>query len=312
MLTGHLVTAVSVFAAIFGMILAIGHMIARKQSGDTTKTLSRLKQLSFAERDNSFKPSSIARLAALVMPMLESWTSILSRRQGSNTKVSLLSAGYFQPNAPQLFTGARIAAAFAFALIAGAISYWLTTRSLKIIGLWTLCGCGLGFIVPGLWLGSQIRKRRASLAAALPDALDMLVLCLEGGVRFNAAMLRMTDEIQIVHPDLAMELNIVQREMQLGLSAGEALKKFAGRCGLSDVRDLAIVVLQSERYGASIAKALRNYSESARIARQQDAEEQAQKASVKILFPTLLCIFPAIFIVILGPAAFQTAKMFTR
>jgi tight adherence protein C len=107
-------------------------------------------------------------------------------------------------------------------------------------------------------------------------------------------------------------MNIVQREIQLGLSAGAALKKLGERCGLVDVRDLASVLLQSERFGASVVKAVRTYSESWRQERQNQAEERAQMAAVKILFPTLLCIFPAIFVVLLGPAAFQIANLFAR
>ena len=128
----------------------------------------------------------------------------------------------------------------------------------------------------------------------------------------NAAIQRVTDELRIAHPALGLEMAIVQREIQLGLSVGIALRKFADRCGLSDVRELAIVLQQSERYRASLTKALRAYAENSRIERQQKAEERAQKAAVKILYPTLLCIFPAIFIVVLGPAAFQIAKLFVR
>jgi tight adherence protein C len=157
-----------------------------------------------------------------------------------------------------------------------------------------------------------VRARKRALRNAFPDALDTLVLCLEGGVGLNAAMQRVTDELQVVHPALGAEMVIIQGEMQLGLSAGEALRKFAERCGLEDVRDLASVIQQSERSGASVARALRIHADSARVERQQRAEETAQKAAVKILFPTLLCIFPAIFIVLLGPAAFQLARMFRR
>jgi tight adherence protein C len=128
----------------------------------------------------------------------------------------------------------------------------------------------------------------------------------------TAAFQRVADELQIVHPVLGAEMNIIQREINLGLSAGESLKKMGERCGMADVRELASVLLQSERFGASMAKALRTHAESWRQERQQRIEELAQKAAVKILFPTLLCIFPAIFIVLLGPAAFQMATLFAK
>jgi tight adherence protein C len=180
------------------------------------------------------------------------------------------------------------------------------------VWLCALAGGAIGMLTPSFWLSARVRKRQRLLHYALPDALDMLVLCLEGGVSLNAAIQRVTDELQIAHPLLAVEMNIVQREMQLGLTAGEALRKFGDRCGLLGVQDLALVLLQSERYGASVTKALRGYVECARVERRQEAEETAQKAAVKILFPTMLCIFPAIFVVVLGPAAFQMAKLFAR
>src|SRR5438067_1026350 len=134
------------------------------------------------------------------------------------------------------------------------------------------------------------------------DALDMLVLCIEGGLSMNAALQRITGELVHVHPALGEELTLVVQTVNLGLSVGEAVKQLGDRCGLEEVRDLASLLLQSERFGAGVAKTLRTHADSSRTDRQQRAEELAQKASVKILFPMLLFIFPAIFIVLLGPA----------
>jgi tight adherence protein C len=139
-----------------------------------------------------------------------------------------------------------------------------------------------------------------------------MVLSVEGGASLNAAVNWVTEEIQPVHPVLGAEMAIVQREIQLGLSTGEAFRGFADRCGITEARDLAAALLQSEKYGASIAKALRVYTDAAREERQLWAEEVAQKAAVKILFPMLLCIFPAMFIVLLGPAALQMTNLFSR
>ena len=183
-----------------------------------------------------------------------------------------------------------------------------TTQGLLL----TAGAAGLALVAPGVWLDSRKKKRQAVLRRGLPDALDMLVLCLEGGVSLTAAVQRVTAELQTAHPLLGAEMNIVQREMLLGLSAGAALQKFGRRADLEDVRNLASVLLQNERFGASVTKALRTHADILRQQRQQRAEELAQKAAVKILFPTLLCIFPAIFIVILGPAAFQLVAVFSR
>jgi tight adherence protein C len=119
-------------------------------------------------------------------------------------------------------------------------------------------------------------------------------------------------ELRTAHPVLALELNIVQREIQMGSSPGEALQKMGVRTDLEEIRSLASVVTQAERFGASLVKSLRVHAETLRLKRQQHAEELAQKASVKILFPTLLLIFPAIFVVILGPAAFQIMEQMTQ
>jgi tight adherence protein C len=150
------------------------------------------------------------------------------------------------------------------------------------------------------------------LRRGLPDALDMLVLCLEGGISLAAAQQRVTEELQAVHPELGGELAIIEREVLLGVSAGEAWQKLGERADLEEVRNLAAVLLQSEKYGSSVVKALRLFADTFRQQRQQRAEELAQKATVKILFPTLLCIFPAIFVVILGPAALHIMAVFSR
>jgi len=153
---------------------------------------------------------------------------------------------------------------------------------------------------------------RLTLRRGLPDALDMIVLCVEGGVSLTSALQRVTAELQTAHPTLGLEMNVAQREMMLGLSPGEAFQKLAHRTGLDEARSLSNVLLQAERYGAGLVKALRIHADTLRHQRQQKAEEMAQKAAVKILFPTLLCIFPAIFIVILGPAAFKIAEIFSK
>jgi tight adherence protein C len=166
-----------------------------------------------------------------------------------------------------------------------------------------------GMIGPSFWLDRRKKARQSSLRRALPDALDILVICLEGGLSIPGAIRRISGELRTAHPILALEFNIVQREIHLGHSTGEALRRFAARADLEELRSLASVIMQSERFGASLVKALRTHAESLRIKRLQYAEEMAQKAATKILFPTVLCILPGIFIVILGPAAIQIVNV---
>ena len=139
------------------------------------------------------------------------------------------------------------------------------------------------------------------------------MICLEGGLSLPGAIRRVASELQTAHPALANELNIVQREMQLGLTPGHALfKQFADRYDLEEIRSLGSVITQAEKFGASIVKALRVHAEVMRGKRLQQAEEMAQKAATKILFPTILCIFPGIFIVVLGPAVIHVLEMFDK
>jgi tight adherence protein C len=170
----------------------------------------------------------------------------------------------------------------------------------------------IGSIGPSFWLDRRKARRQVLFRRALPDALDVLVICLEGGLSLPGAMRRVAGELRTAHPALARELNIVQREVQLGRSSGEALRMFADRADMEELRGLSSVIVQTERFGASLVKALRVHAESLRIRRLQHAEELAQKASTKVLFPTVLFILPATFIVILGPAAIQLMAMFAK
>jgi tight adherence protein C len=139
-----------------------------------------------------------------------------------------------------------------------------------------------------------------------------MVFCLEGGLSLPGALKRMAGELRTAHPTLAVELNIVQREIQLGRSPGEALRKMGERADLEEVRSLASVILQAERFGASLVKSLRVHAETLRTKRMQQAEEKAQTAATKVLFPTVLFILPAMFVVILGPAIFHILEVFGK
>jgi tight adherence protein C len=191
-------------------------------------------------------------------------------------------------------------------LAAGTVG--ITTVQYGVIG--GACLGVLGMIGPSFWLDRKKNKRQARFRRALPDALDVLVICLEGGLSMPGALRRISGELRAAHPELAAELNIVQREVQLGRSTGDALQQMGIRTDLEEVRSLASVVTQSEKFGASLVKSLRVHADTLRLRRQQRAEQMAAKAATFVLFPTLLFIFPAIFVVILGPAAFQIMESF--
>jgi len=168
-----------------------------------------------------------------------------------------------------------------------------------------------GIVGPGLWLDHKKARRQMAIRRALPDALDVIVVCLEAGLSMSAALVKVGKELRGAYPMLASEITIVHREVQMGNSTGEALLRFANRFDLDELRSLSLVVRQAEKFGASLASALRVHAETLRIKRLQYAQERAQKAAVKLLFPTVLFIFPALFVVILGPAAFDIHRTVT-
>ncbi|HEY8668874.1 MAG TPA: type II secretion system F family protein [Tepidisphaeraceae bacterium] len=172
------------------------------------------------------------------------------------------------------------------------------------LGNWYLglaLGGLIGVFAPKMWLKSRIKSNRRALAYALPDALDLMVVCVEAGLTVDAAMQRVGTELMIAHPSLSKEFNIAHMETRVGLSRMEALKNLGVRTGSAPLQSLASMLIQADRFGTSIASALRIHSDSMRTQRQHAAEEMAAKASVKMSFPLVLFIFPATFIVLAGP-----------
>lgn len=166
-----------------------------------------------------------------------------------------------------------------------------------------------GYLIPSFWLDHRLRTRQTKMRRALPDALDLITVCMQGGLSLPGALARVSTELGMAHPMLATELAIVEREIQMGRATGESMRQFANRFHLEELRSLASVVGQAEKFGGSITGALKTYAAGLRTKRRQHAEEMAQKAAVKLLFPTLLCIFPGIFVVILGPTGIRVYQI---
>lgn len=215
-----------------------------------------------------------------------------------------LCAGYYSPTGPLVFTSVRFVCGLVLPGVVlllgnfGIIDFWQSVAYSSIAGLLGMCG-------PAFWLRSRIARRQMLLRTSLPDFLDLLVTCLEAGQSFEAALQRVTDELRTAHPVLAFELTIVQRELALGATPFRAIRNFAERSQLDVVRTLATFVDQAQKFGCSMVESLRTHAEMLRELREQRSEELAQKAAVKILFPTLLFIFPPILITLAGPAILE-------
>jgi len=170
----------------------------------------------------------------------------------------------------------------------------------------------LGFLLPDFWLGWRIDKRQDDIRLALPEALDLLVICIEAGLGLDQAVIRVADEIKLSQPLLSEELNTVNLEQRAGRPRAEAWKNLAGRTDVDSVRALVSMLIQADTFGTSIAQSLRVHSDGLRTQRRQQAEEQAAKTTVKLVFPLVLFIFPSLFVVTLGPSLITISDMFKK
>jgi len=164
-------------------------------------------------------------------------------------------------------------------------------------------------LLPGFVINYFKKRRQQSVRRGLPDALDVVVICLEGGLSMSAAFARVAEELGAAYPLLAEEMIIVRRQIELGHTASEAFQHFADRFGLDELNSLALLIGQSERFGTSVVRTLIIQAEGLRLKRYQWAEAQAQKAPLKLIFPTVLCIFPALYIVLMGPAGVRLYQL---
>lgn len=168
----------------------------------------------------------------------------------------------------------------------------------------------LGFQLPGFWLARSTSKRQRVVDNGLPDLLDLLIVCLEAGSSMDQAIIKATDELEISYPALAQEFRMVVTETRAGKPRMEAFRNLASRTGTDDIRALVAMLVQTDRFGTSISQALRTHAETSRTKRRQRAEERAQKVGVKLVFPLVFMLFPAFFVVTLGPAVIQFVKVF--
>ena len=166
----------------------------------------------------------------------------------------------------------------------------------------------LGYFLPDLWLSWKVGNRQHRIRLGLPDALDLLVVCVEAGLALDQALLRVSQELRIAHPELCEELAIVNAEMRLGKTRLDALRDLATRTGVEDLKSLVAMLIQTERFGTSVAQSLRVHSDTLRTKRRQRAEEAAAKVAVKMVPVLVFLIFPALYVVILGPAVITLVR----
>jgi tight adherence protein C len=220
----------------------------------------------------------------------------------SELKTRLANAGYNSPGAPMLFLSLKVILGVV-GLVVGA-GYGLAMFGLTQNGYTSIViGGGLGFYLPEIGLWWKRRSRISRIFLTMPDALDLLVVCVEAGLGLDAAMQRVGEELHDSAPDVCSEFVMCNRQIQMGRPRRDVLHDLGVRTGVDDMRALAAILIQADKFGSSIAQALRVQSDSMRVKRRQIAEEKAAKTAVQMIFPLVLFIFPGIFVVLVGPAA---------
>jgi tight adherence protein C len=295
---------------VFAMVSSLALLLALLWSGRRGRLDARLQRLS-GQAGSLPEIDSVAELARQALPRVGAPLMPKDQEERTRLQARLIQAGLYSRQALVVFLSVKMllmVIPVLAGLVAGLFRFVDLQLGLVVGGLLGIAG----LIGPSFWLDRRKAARQANFQRALPDALDVLVICLEGGLSLFGAFRRMSAELGAAHPLLASELIIVEREIQLGRSTGEALRAFGERADLEEIRRLASVITQAERFGASLVKTLRLHAEMLRLKRMQHAEEMAQKAAVRILFPTLLFIFPGMFIILMGPGLIQLLDAFAE
>jgi tight adherence protein C len=276
------------------MVMSVYWLFARPQSTVTARLETMDPSLVLVE--NNPMTTMAERVAEPLNRMIP-----LSAVEAQKLQKKMLQAGYRSADASMAFRAIQLSLVVAFPSIILTICFFLD-RPLNSFLVWSLLSAALGFYLPRMVLGSKIKNRQQRITWALADALDLMVVAVEAGLGLNAALNRVGDELKNSHPDLHYELEMVNLEIRVGRSREEALRNLAERTGVDDIRSFVALLVQADRYGSSIAKAVRIFSESLRTKRRQKAEQAAQKAALKLIFPLTAFLFPVIIMVILAPA----------
>ncbi len=288
------ITAVT-FLATFGILAALFYAFAPGGAGIAGR-LSRLMdtsappvhEASFSEKQRDRARDTLASLGKLLPG---------NSNQTPRTQLLMMRAGYRSPQALSAMSGLKILMPVVLvALVFSTGVYRWNPIMFPIIA------AVLGYLLPETWLVWRVSARQHRLRRGLPDGLDLLVICVEAGLGLDQALMKVTQELRITHPELSEELQLVNLEMRIGKTRLEALRELARRTGLEDIKSLVAMLIQTDRFGTSVAQSLRVYSDDLRIKRRQRAEEMSAKTSVKMVPPLVFFIFPALMVVILGPA----------
>jgi tight adherence protein C len=295
------VTLIAVFASVALLAGAVTHFTLERSS----PAHQRLREL--------LKPAASRRAAGDVTELYEAASPLLKRvsalipkspKEMSKLQRRMALAGIHKQSHAVLYAASELLAAALGAVIPILAMGWRGGQ------LYALLGLVVGYLLPSFVLERRIKRRQKEIQNGLPDALDLLIVSLEAGLALDQALLKSSEELEIAHPALAEELRMINVECRAGKPRLEAFKNFASRTKVEDVRSLVAMLIQTDRFGTSIAQALRIHAEVSRTKRRQRAEERAAKIGVKMVFPLVFCLFPAFYVVTLGPAVIKFINAF--
>lgn len=309
-----LVIAIMVFVAVILMLLGIFHFRDHlRKREDIINKIKNEEPKSVIEKTREIISTDDRSIKNLFLHYAGSLGSKIrpdSEEEISNTRKLMLQAGFRRYNAPLVYLGLKVFLAVLFPVL-----FWVSrvfiaqyfSHAFFIVGSLLLCLCG--FYLPNLLLMMRISARKEKILEGFPDALDLMVVCVEAGMGLDAAINRVGEEMRLRNYALSEEFRVLSLELRAGKLRRDALRNLALRTGLDDVHSLMTLLIQTDKFGTSIAQALRVHSDSIRTKRYQRAEEIAAKLPVKLVFPLVLFIFPALFVVIVGPAIIKIYRV---
>ncbi len=295
--------AIITFVSTLLILVALVYAFAPSETGVAAR-LEQLKQPATRRPEEKFAERHKERARDL-LAKVGSFVPVAAGARASRAQIMMMRAGYRTSEASLAIQGMKVLTPV---LLVGLVLLTGVYRSNPFFVL--LLAAVLGFMLPEMWLLWKIKKRQHRLRMALPDGLDLLVICVEVGLGLDQSILRVAQELRIVHPELSEELQMVNLEMRVGKSRLDALRELARRTGLDELKALVAMLIQTERFGTSIAESLRVYSDDLRTRRRQRAEEMSAKTTVKMVPPLVFFIFPALLVVILGPAIIALMRQF--
>lgn len=291
---------------IFAAIGAASYAIYLHVSTEKSPVAVRLRELRSQYAHTG--AASFGDRPPMPLKMLADLGGFMPSNEGRNAlRTGLIRAGYRRPDAVMVFLGSKLLLAALLPVVWIAIG-WIAARPVGNVFTWSVVLAIAGFYIPTLFIAVKQARRHDEILSSLPDALDLMVVCVEAGLGVAAALQRVAVELHLSSPELSDELALVNQQMQTGVSRTDALRNLAERTGVDDIYSLVAMLIQTDRLGTSVAQSLRAHADSMRTRRRQRAEQLARKASIKLAFPLVFLILPALLVVILGPAGVQLAR----